>query len=139
MTLATLWDQANLHVCWIVDLEAKERMIEDMRIALTEQEETQSQMEEILEDKLQLIQELSDGKTNSWTHCFRCCFLFQQKHSILKNCYGHNFKGNNIWLVSQTGFNLSYIFSPNNFCILITQIEKKPHDRALALNWKLYP
>ncbi|XP_029691304.1 kinesin-like protein KIF20B isoform X2 [Takifugu rubripes] len=42
------------------DLEAKERMMEDMRIALTEQEETQSQMEEILEDKLQLIQELSD-------------------------------------------------------------------------------
>lgn len=48
-------------------------MMEDMRIALTEQEETQSQMEEILEDKLQLIQELSDGKTNWWTHCFRCC------------------------------------------------------------------
>lgn len=45
-------------------------MMEDMRIALTEQEETQSQMEEILEDKLQLIQELSDGKTNSWTRCF---------------------------------------------------------------------
>lgn len=47
-------------------------MMEDMRIALTEQEETQSQMEQILEDKLQLIQKLSDGKTNSWTHCFRC-------------------------------------------------------------------
>lgn len=48
-------------------------MMEDMRIALTEQEETQSQMEEILEDKLQLIQELTDGKTKAWTHCFRCC------------------------------------------------------------------
>lgn len=88
MTLATFWGQAN--ICWIVDLEAKERVMEDMRIALTEQEETQSQMEEILEDKLQLIQELSDGKTNSWSHCFRRCwnykwFSLSAKHSILKN------------------------------------------------------
>lgn len=44
-------------------------MMEDMRLALTEQEETQSQMEEMLEDKLHLIQELSDGKTNPWTDC----------------------------------------------------------------------
>lgn len=44
-------------------------MMEDMRLALTEQEETQSQMEEMLEDKLHLIQELSDGKTNPGTDC----------------------------------------------------------------------
>lgn len=37
--------------------------MEDMRLALTEQEETQSQMEEVLEEKLQLIQELSSGET----------------------------------------------------------------------------
>lgn len=120
MTLDTLWGQANF--CWIVDLEAKERMMEDMRIALTEQEETQSQMEEILEDKLQLIQELSDGKTNSWTHCFRCCWNYKwfslsakafnpQKLERKKIfCHGHNFKGNNVRSVSQTGFYLSYIF-----------------------------
>lgn len=46
-----------------LDLEAKERVMEDMRLALTEQEETQSQMEEVLEEKLQLIQELSSGET----------------------------------------------------------------------------
>ncbi|KAE8280969.1 Kinesin-like protein KIF20B [Larimichthys crocea] len=41
------------------DLEAKERVMEDMRLALTEQEETQDQMEQVLEEKLNLIQELS--------------------------------------------------------------------------------
>lgn len=45
------------------ELEAKERVMEDMRLALTEQEETQSQMEEALEEKLRLIQELSGGET----------------------------------------------------------------------------
>lgn len=49
-------------VCWSTDLEAKERTMEDMRLALTEQEETQSQMEEVLEEKLHLIQELSSGE-----------------------------------------------------------------------------
>ncbi|KAG7512938.1 kinesin KIF20B isoform X1 [Solea senegalensis] len=42
------------------DLQAKERVMEDMRLALTEQEETQAQMEEVLEEKLHLIQELSE-------------------------------------------------------------------------------
>ncbi|XP_056251669.1 kinesin-like protein KIF20B [Seriola aureovittata] len=41
------------------DLEAKERVIEDMRLALTEQEETQEEMENVLEEKLDLVQELS--------------------------------------------------------------------------------
>lgn len=50
-----------LHVCWFLELEAKQRVVEDMRLALTEQEETQSQMEQVLEDKVHLIQELSDG------------------------------------------------------------------------------
>ena len=36
--------------------------MEDMRVALTEQEETQAQMEDVLDQKLNLIQELSDGK-----------------------------------------------------------------------------
>lgn len=45
------------------DLEAKERVMEDMRLALTEQEDTQEQMEQVLEEKLNLIQELSSGKT----------------------------------------------------------------------------
>lgn len=36
--------------------------MEDMRLALTEQEETQDQMEQVLEEKLNLIQELSGGK-----------------------------------------------------------------------------
>lgn len=49
--------------CWFVDLEAKERVLEDMRLALTEQEETQDQMEQVLEEKADLIQELSSGKT----------------------------------------------------------------------------
>ncbi|XP_035802508.2 kinesin-like protein KIF20B isoform X2 [Amphiprion ocellaris] len=42
------------------DLEAKQRVMEDMRLALMEQEETQEQMEQVLEEKLNLIQELSD-------------------------------------------------------------------------------
>ena len=37
--------------------------MEDMRLALTEQEETQDQMEQVLEEKVDLIQELSSGKT----------------------------------------------------------------------------
>ncbi|CAN9500226.1 unnamed protein product [Ophioblennius macclurei] len=41
------------------DLQAKERVMEDMRLALTEQEVTQEQMEEALEEKLRLVQELS--------------------------------------------------------------------------------
>ncbi|XP_031733804.1 kinesin-like protein KIF20B [Anarrhichthys ocellatus] len=41
------------------DLEVKERVMEDMRLALTEQEETQDQMEQVLEEKLNFIQELS--------------------------------------------------------------------------------
>ena len=49
--------------CWFVDLEAKARVLEDMRLALTEQEETQDQMEQVLEEKADLIQELSSGKT----------------------------------------------------------------------------
>lgn len=48
---------------WFVDVEAKERVMEDMRLALTEQEETQEQMEQVLEEKLKLIQELCSGKT----------------------------------------------------------------------------
>ncbi|XP_032397384.1 kinesin-like protein KIF20B isoform X2 [Etheostoma spectabile] len=41
------------------DLEAKERVIEAMRLALTEQEETQDQMEQVLGEKFNVIQELS--------------------------------------------------------------------------------
>ncbi|KAM8739483.1 kinesin-like protein KIF20B isoform 1-T1 [Acanthopagrus schlegelii] len=46
------------------DLEAKERVMEDMRLALTEQEETQDQMEQVLEEKVDLIQELSSEVDN---------------------------------------------------------------------------
>lgn len=52
----------NISPCQPADLEAKERVMEDMRLALTEQEETQAQMEEMLEEKLGLIQELTDGE-----------------------------------------------------------------------------
>ncbi len=38
--------------------------MEDMRLALMEQEETQEQMEQVLEEKVNLIQGLSSGKTN---------------------------------------------------------------------------
>ncbi|XP_054654960.1 kinesin-like protein KIF20B isoform X2 [Dunckerocampus dactyliophorus] len=41
------------------ELEAKQRVIEDMRLALMEQEETQQQMEQVLEEKVSLIQELT--------------------------------------------------------------------------------
>ncbi|XP_042358648.1 kinesin-like protein KIF20B isoform X2 [Plectropomus leopardus] len=51
-------DQA-LYLKACKDLEAKERVMEDMRLALTEQEETQDQMEQVLEEKLNVIQELS--------------------------------------------------------------------------------
>ncbi|XP_030012289.1 kinesin-like protein KIF20B [Sphaeramia orbicularis] len=41
------------------DVEAKQRVLEDMRLALTEQEETQEQMEQVLEERLNLIEELT--------------------------------------------------------------------------------
>ncbi|KAL3971672.1 zona pellucida sperm-binding protein 1 [Sarotherodon galilaeus] len=41
------------------ELKAKERVMEGMRLALSEQEDTQEQMEQVLEEKLNLIQELS--------------------------------------------------------------------------------
>ncbi|XP_013768908.1 kinesin-like protein KIF20B [Pundamilia nyererei] len=41
------------------ELEAKERVMEGMRLALSEQEDTQEQLEQVLEEKLNLIQELS--------------------------------------------------------------------------------
>ncbi|KAF7653067.1 hypothetical protein LDENG_00087710, partial [Lucifuga dentata] len=42
------------------DLESKERVLEDMRLALTEQEETQEQMEQALEEKLDLVETLTN-------------------------------------------------------------------------------
>ncbi|XP_051936737.1 LOW QUALITY PROTEIN: kinesin-like protein KIF20B [Hippocampus zosterae] len=42
------------------ELEAKQRLVDDMRSALAEQEETQEQMERMLDDKLHLIQELNN-------------------------------------------------------------------------------
>ncbi|KAJ4922158.1 hypothetical protein JOQ06_021739, partial [Pogonophryne albipinna] len=50
---------ASLHQKSCTDLEATQRVMEDMRLALTEQEETQEQMETVLEEKLNVIQELS--------------------------------------------------------------------------------
>nr|XP_057918684.1 kinesin-like protein KIF20B isoform X3 [Doryrhamphus excisus] len=41
------------------ELEAKQSVIDDMRLALLEQEETQQQMEQVLEEKANLIQELT--------------------------------------------------------------------------------
>ncbi|XP_047207165.1 kinesin-like protein KIF20B isoform X3 [Girardinichthys multiradiatus] len=41
------------------ELDAKQRLMEDMRLALTEQEETQEQMEQVLDEKMSLLQELS--------------------------------------------------------------------------------
>uniref|UniRef100_A0A4W5RXR8 Kinesin family member 20Ba n=1 Tax=Hucho hucho TaxID=62062 RepID=A0A4W5RXR8_9TELE len=42
------------------DLQAKERLIEDMRLALTEQEDTQTQQEQVLEAKLDEIDTLTE-------------------------------------------------------------------------------
>ncbi|XP_042161712.1 kinesin-like protein KIF20B isoform X6 [Oncorhynchus tshawytscha] len=42
------------------DLQAKERLIEDMRLALTEQEDTQTQQEQVLEAKLEEIDALTE-------------------------------------------------------------------------------
>nr|XP_054606408.1 kinesin-like protein KIF20B [Nothobranchius furzeri] len=54
------------------DLEAKERVMEEMRLTLMEQEDTQEQMEQALEQKLGLIQELSteleNHRNNSHQH-----------------------------------------------------------------------
>lgn len=45
-----------------VDLEAKENVMESMRLTLKEQEDTQEQMDQVLEEKLKEIQELSSGE-----------------------------------------------------------------------------
>ncbi|XP_061646446.1 kinesin-like protein KIF20B isoform X2 [Phyllopteryx taeniolatus] len=42
------------------DLEAERRLVDDMRSALVEQEETQEQMEHMLDEKVELIQELAN-------------------------------------------------------------------------------
>ncbi|XP_077350630.1 kinesin-like protein KIF20B isoform X3 [Festucalex cinctus] len=42
------------------ELQAKERLVDDMRSALVEQEETQEQMDRMLDQKVQLVQELSN-------------------------------------------------------------------------------
>ncbi|XP_041866568.1 kinesin-like protein KIF20B isoform X2 [Melanotaenia boesemani] len=52
-------DTLQLYQKTCEDLKAKERVMEDMRLALTEQEDTQQQMEQVLDEKLGLIQELS--------------------------------------------------------------------------------
>lgn len=57
--------------------------MEDMRLALAEQEETQSQMEEVLEEKLHLIQELSSGETQD---------LKKQTQTLWKDCWFHCFE-----------------------------------------------
>lgn len=45
-----------------VDLQERERVIEDMRLALTEQEETQTQLDLELENREAQINELTEGK-----------------------------------------------------------------------------
>lgn len=45
-----------------VDLQERERVIEDMRLALTEQEETQTQLDLELENREAQIIELTEGK-----------------------------------------------------------------------------
>uniref|UniRef100_A0A3B5B9W5 Kinesin family member 20B n=1 Tax=Stegastes partitus TaxID=144197 RepID=A0A3B5B9W5_9TELE len=51
-----------IYSCFEQNIEQILRVMEDMRLALTEQEETQEQMEQVLEEKLNLIQELSSDK-----------------------------------------------------------------------------
>uniref|UniRef100_A0A3Q2YCK5 Kinesin family member 20Ba n=1 Tax=Hippocampus comes TaxID=109280 RepID=A0A3Q2YCK5_HIPCM len=70
-----------------VELEAKQRLVDDMRSALAEQEETQEQMERMLDDKLHLIQELNNGKTygqsgtiSSTARLTEPFSLFEEKH-----------------------------------------------------------
>lgn len=48
-------------VCVRVDLQERERVIEDMRLALTEQEETQTQLDLELENREAQINELTRG------------------------------------------------------------------------------
>ncbi|XP_045558289.1 kinesin-like protein KIF20B isoform X4 [Salmo salar] len=52
----------NLKLCPNIckDLQAKERMLEDMRLALIEQEDTQTQQEQVLEAKLDEIDALTE-------------------------------------------------------------------------------
>ncbi|KAK5882890.1 hypothetical protein CesoFtcFv8_021431 [Champsocephalus esox] len=50
---------ASLPQTSCTELEATQRVMQDMRLALTEQEETQQQMETVLEEKLNVVQELS--------------------------------------------------------------------------------
>lgn len=54
---------SRVPVCSSAELQAKQQAMEDMRLALTEQEETQQQMEQVLDDKMRLMQELSAGET----------------------------------------------------------------------------
>lgn len=49
-----------------VDLQERERVIKDMRLALTEQEETQTQLDLELDNRETQINELTQGEI-TWT------------------------------------------------------------------------
>ncbi|MEQ2195799.1 hypothetical protein XENOCAPTIV_018614, partial [Xenoophorus captivus] len=70
---------AVLLVCSSLELDAKQRLMEDMRLALTEQEETQEQMEQVLDEKMSLLQELS-AEEKHVDRRFVFLQIFTEKH-----------------------------------------------------------
>lgn len=61
-----------------VDLQERERVIEDMRLALTEQEETQTQLDLELDNRETQINELTQGRRLHGQYCI---------HNTLKICH----------------------------------------------------
>lgn len=66
-----------------VDLQERERVIEDMRLALTEQEETQTELELELDNREAQINELTQGTRLHGENCIHkplmYCIAFNSK------------------------------------------------------------
>lgn len=68
-----------------VDLQERERVIEDMRLALTEQEETQTQLDLELDNRETRINELTQGMRLRGQYCIHDTLIIY--HSIKKGLY----------------------------------------------------
>lgn len=67
---------SNVHPKFL-DLSVKEKIIEDMRMTLEEQEQTQIEQEQVLEAKLEETERLATGKTRllKYLKTYSCIFL----------------------------------------------------------------
>lgn len=61
-----------------VDLQEREHVIEDMRLALTEQEETQTELDLELDNREAQINELTQGTRSHEEYCIRNTLMYSK-------------------------------------------------------------